>query len=58
MCRRVNLQETTGLTMVTTRFLNPSSAKLNNLNFHPFEVVSLYRYSELQLQVVENYSFV
>ena len=29
-------------------------AELNNLNFHPFEVVSRYR--EPQLQLGENYS--
>ena len=35
---------------------NPQSAKLNNLNFHPLEVVSRYR--DTQLQVDENYSYV
>ena len=33
--------------------INPSSAKLNNLNFHPLEVVCRYR--DPQLQVGENY---
>ena len=33
--------------------LNPQSGKLNNLNFHPLEVV--VRGSETQLQVGENY---
>ena len=34
--------------------LNPKSTELNNLNFHPLEVVSRYR--DPQLQVGENYS--
>ena len=34
--------------------LNPSTAKLFNLNFHPLEVVSRWR--DPQLQVSENYS--
>ena len=32
---------------------NPYPAELNNLNFHPLEVVSRYR--DLQLQVAEHY---
>ena len=36
------------------RFVNPSTAKLFNLNFHPLEVVSRWR--DPQLQVSENYS--
>ena len=36
-------------------YLNPCTAKLNNLSFHPVEVVSRYR--DPQLQVVENYSY-
>ena len=36
------------------RALNPSTAKLCNLNFHPLEVVSRWR--DPQLQVSENYS--
>ena len=34
--------------------VNPLTAKLLNLNFHPLEVVSRWR--DLQLQVSENYS--
>ena len=34
---------------------NYTSAKLNNLIFHPLEVVSRYR--DQQLQVGENYSY-
>ena len=34
--------------------INPQSDKLNNLIFHPLEVVSRYR--DPQLQVGENYS--
>ena len=34
--------------------INPLTAKLFNLNFHPFEVVSRWR--DPQLQVSENYS--
>ena len=34
--------------------INPLTAKLFNLNFHPLEVVS--RWFDLQLQVIENYS--
>ena len=34
---------------------NPQIAKLNNLNFHPLEVVSRYR--DPQLQVGDNYSY-
>ena len=34
--------------------LNPLTAKLFNLNFHPLEVVSRWR--DPQLQVSENYS--
>ena len=40
---------------VYTCLFNPCSAKLNNLNFHPLEVVSRYR--DPQLQVGENYSY-
>ena len=36
------------------RLINPSTAKLFNLNFHPLEVVSRWR--DPQLQVSENYS--
>ena len=36
------------------RHCNPYSAKINNLNFQPLEVVSRYR--DPQLQVAENYS--
>ena len=39
------------LTLIT---LNPLTAKLFNLNFHPLEVVSRRR--DPQLQVSENYS--
>ena len=35
--------------------INPYSAKINYLNFHPLVVVSRYR--EPQLQVGENYSY-
>ena len=35
--------------------INPKSDKLNNLNFHPLEVVSRYR--DPQLQVDENDPF-
>ena len=35
--------------------INHSTAKLQNLNFHPLEVVSRYR--DPQLQVGENYSY-
>ena len=35
--------------------VNPCPAKLNNLNFHPLEVV--YRYRDPQLQVAKNYSY-
>ena len=35
--------------------LNPYPAKLFYLNFQPFEVVS--RYSDTQLQMAENYSY-
>ena len=35
-------------------YINPQSAKLNNLNFQPLEVVSRYR--DPQLQVVEKCS--
>ena len=38
----------------TRKFLNPSTVKLFNWNFHPLEVVSRWRDS--QLQVSENYS--
>ena len=34
--------------------INPLTAKLFNLNFHPLEVVSRWR--DPQLQVIENYS--
>ena len=34
--------------------LNPLTAKLFNLNFHPLEIVSRWR--DPQLQVSENYS--
>ena len=34
-------------------YFDSSNAKLNNLNFHPLEVVSRYR--DPQLQVGENY---
>ena len=37
------------------RCVNPWSAKLNKLNFHPFEVVSRYR--DPQLLVSEKYSY-
>ena len=35
--------------------INPKSATLDEINFHPFEVVG--RYSDPQLQVGENYSY-
>ena len=35
--------------------IDPYSAKLNNLNFHPLEVVSRYR--DPQLQVAENINY-
>ena len=35
--------------------INPHSAKVIYLNFHPLEVVSRYR--DPQLEVVENYSY-
>ena len=35
--------------------INHYPTELNTLNFHPFEVVSLYR--EPQLQLGENYSY-
>ena len=35
--------------------LNPFRAKLSHLHFHPLEVVSRYR--DTQLQVAENYSY-
>ena len=35
--------------------INPEDAKLRKFNFHPLEVVSRYRDS--QLQVGENYSY-
>ena len=39
----------------TEMYINPFPAKLNYLNFYPFEVVSRYR--DPQLQVAENYSY-
>ena len=36
-------------------YYNPNTAKLNNLNFHPLEVVSRYR--DPQFQVGGNYSY-
>ena len=36
-------------------YFHSSTAKLNELNFHPLEVVSRYR--DPQLQVGENYSY-
>ena len=38
--------------MINGLRVNPYPAKLNNLNFHPLEVVSRY-----QLQVGENYTY-
>ena len=38
----------------SVRPVNPFTAKLFNLNFHPHKVVSRWR--DLQLQVSENYS--
>ena len=39
---------------ITAFWLNPLTAKLSNLNFHPLEVVSRWR--DPQLQASENYS--
>ena len=36
-------------------FLNPLSAELYNLNYHPLEVV--FRYCDPQLQVGDSYSY-
>ena len=44
----------TFFTSLQTKILNPLTAKLSNLNFHPLEVVSRWR--DPQLQVSENYS--
>ena len=45
---------TANLFVTTIHSINPLTAKLFNLNFHPLEVVSRWRDS--QLQVRENYS--
>ena len=44
-----------GPKMYVIHTIDPWTAKLNNLNFHPLEVVSRYR--DPQLQVGENYSY-
>ena len=38
--------------------VNPLSAKLNNLNFHPLEVVSRYRDPQLQVGEVFTHVFI
>ena len=43
------------LHLVMPTSINPPPAKLNNLKFHPLEVVSRYR--DPQLQVAENYPY-
>ena len=43
-----------GYNFITLSYINPLTAKLNNLNFRPLEVVSRYR--DPQLQVGDNYS--
>ena len=42
------------LLIIYLEFLDPSTAKLFNLNFHPLKVVSRWR--DPQVQVSENYS--
>ena len=41
--------------LLKKNILDPQTVKLNHLNFHPPEAVS--RYSDPQLQVGENYSY-
>ena len=46
---------TSSINRLPRPLVNPQSAKLNHLNFHPLEVVPRYR--DPQLQVGENYSY-